>query len=345
MTKKLLVIVGITGNQGGSVASAFLSDPTYRIRGLTRNPSSPTAKELSEKGIEIVQADLDDVTSIEKAFEGANLIYSVTNYWEPFFRPDCRAKAQEEGIICRRFAYDVEYRQGMNIADAAAKVAASLDENGFIASTLSHARKCSKGEYKELYHFDSKADIFPDYVNEKHPELAKKLSCVQTGYFTSSYKLAPKAYFSKLPDGTFQMAFPTAPNKPVPHLCVNADTGGFVKAVSQMPPGKSYMAAGDILSWSDYMSTWSSITGQPAKFTQCTLQQFIDNNPDREFGIEAGDMFAYSSEPGYDGGDVEGVKGGKLLTKEDLKKAGIEVKMTSLREWMEKEDWSSIINQ
>jgi len=58
--------------------------------------------------------------------------------------------------------------QGRNIADAAAKVAAGLDENGFIASTLSHAGKCSKGKYKELYHFDPKADIFPDYVVSIH---------------------------------------------------------------------------------------------------------------------------------------------------------------------------------
>ena len=35
-------------------------------------------------------------------------------------------------------------------------------------------------------------------VEEKYPELAKKMSCVQTGYFMSSYKLAPAAYFFKV---------------------------------------------------------------------------------------------------------------------------------------------------
>lgn len=35
-------------------------------------------------------------------------------------------------------------------------------------------------------------------VEEKYPELAKKMSCVQTGYFMSSYKLAPAAYFAKV---------------------------------------------------------------------------------------------------------------------------------------------------
>lgn len=195
---KLICIVGVTGNQGGSVAQRFLKDPNWRVRGLTRNPASPAAQKLAAQGIELVQADLDNVDTLTSAFQGGNLIFSVTNYWEPFFRPDCRQKAAAAGISCRKYAYDVELQQGKNIADAAAKVAEGLDENGFIASTLSHAALCSKGEFKELYHFDAKADVFPHYVNEKHSMLAAKMSCVQTGYFTSSYKLAPGAYFGKV---------------------------------------------------------------------------------------------------------------------------------------------------
>lgn len=195
---KLIVVLGVTGNQGGSVAQAFLKDSDYRVRGVTRNASSPKAQELASQGIEIVQADLEDTPTIVSAFKGANVIFSVTNYWEPFFRPDCRAKAQAEGISCRRFAYDTELRQGKNIADAAATAVETLDENGFLVSTLSHGRKCSNGKYTELYHFDSKADVFPDYVDEKYPELAKKMSCIHTGYFTSSYNFAPGSYFRKV---------------------------------------------------------------------------------------------------------------------------------------------------
>lgn len=93
--KKLLVVIGATGNQGGSVARRFLLDPSYSVRALTRNPTSP---------------------------------------------------AVELGISCRRYAYDVEARQGRNIADAAAGVAEGLDENGFWVSTLSSARECSGGQ-------------------------------------------------------------------------------------------------------------------------------------------------------------------------------------------------------
>ena len=191
-------MVGATGNQGGSVARRFLQDPQYAVRGLTRDPSSAAAKELAALGADMVQCDLDDVKSLEAAFAGANIIFSVTNYWEPFFRPDCRAKAEELGVTCRRYAYDVEYQQGKNIADAAATVVDSLDGNGLLASTLSHAGKCSKAKYKDLYHFDSKADVFPDYVAAAHPELAAKMSCIQTGFFTTSHRILPSAYFSKV---------------------------------------------------------------------------------------------------------------------------------------------------
>jgi hypothetical protein len=151
----------------------------------------------------MVRADLDDVDSLKAAFAGANVIFSVTNYWEPFFRPDCRAKAQELGITCRRYAYDVEYQQGKNIADAAATVVGSLDENGFLASTLSHAGKCSNGRFKDLYHYDAKADVFPDYVAATHPKLAAKMSCIHTGFFTTSHRILPEAYFKNVSLSSF----------------------------------------------------------------------------------------------------------------------------------------------
>lgn len=197
MAEKLICVVGATGNQGGSVAQRFLKDPRFRVRGLTRDTTSDAAKRLAEQGIEVVRADLDDVESLKSAFKGANVIFSVTNYWEPFFRPDCRAKARELGVTCRKYAYDVEYSQGKNIADAAAGVD-TLDANGFLVSTLSHAERCSGGAYKELYHYDAKAAVFPDYLEEMHPDLAAKASWIQTGYFNTSHRILPNSYFAKV---------------------------------------------------------------------------------------------------------------------------------------------------
>ncbi|PQE28225.1 hypothetical protein CJF30_00010919 [Rutstroemia sp. NJR-2017a BBW] len=337
---KLIVILGITGNQGGSVAARFLRDSNFTIRGITRNPSSTAAQNLSAQGIQIVQADLEDPASLVSAFRGANIIFSVTNYWETFYSPSGRARTAELGISIREYAGIVEERQGRNIADAAAseEILEGLDENGFLVSTLSWAEKCSEGQFRELYHFDAKAKVFPGYVTERHPGLAKKMSCVQTGYFMSSYKLATRSYFGKLPDGTFQMSFPTDPDKPVPHFAVNADMGNFVYAVSQLPPGRSYMAAGSICSWKDYLRIWSEVTGVQAIYKQITLEEMIENSPDKEMAKEIGDMFAYSSDPGYDGGDES------IWTVKDVIKAGIECPMTTLEDFMKAEDWGMVLS-
>jgi hypothetical protein len=198
MATKLICIIGVTGNQGGSVARRFLKDPNYRVRGITRNPQSEAAKQLEDEGAEIMAADLNELSTLIPVFAGANMIFSVTNYWEPFFRPDCREAAEAQGISVRKYAYNVELQQGLNVADAAATTVNTLDPNGFIVSTLSHANKSSNGRFTECYHFDAKAEVFPDYVKEAHPELAKKMSCVQTGYFTSSYKFATDSYLKKV---------------------------------------------------------------------------------------------------------------------------------------------------
>lgn len=117
----------------------------------------------------------------------------------------------------------------------------------------------------------------------------------------------------KAADGAFVMRFPTAPDALVPHLDVNADMGAFVYAVAKLPPEKSYMAEGTTCNWSEYMRLWSKVTGHPARYEQVSLQQMIDESPDKEFGREVGDMFLYSSAPGYDGGDKTLLTSGDII--------------------------------
>jgi uncharacterized protein YbjT (DUF2867 family) len=150
---KLIVIIGITGNQGSSVASTFLADLTWRIRGLTRDPSSPASQALSARGVEMVLADLHDPSSLRTVFHGANLIFSVTDFWTPYFNPTNIARAKEQGKTTGQYAYELELDQGKNIADAVAREVDGLDDIGFVASTLCSARTLSKGKYQGLWHF------------------------------------------------------------------------------------------------------------------------------------------------------------------------------------------------
>jgi hypothetical protein len=115
-------------------------------------------------------------------------------------------------------------------------------------------------------------------------------------------------------DGSLLMAFPMSGDKPVPHLEVNADTGNFVYAVAQLPPGKSYMAEGTTCGWNEYIRLFREITGASASYKEKPIDEFVKDIPDRMLGEELGDMFLYSGEPGYDGGDSS------LLTAADIRK-------------------------
>jgi uncharacterized protein YbjT (DUF2867 family) len=58
-SKKMLVVFGATGNQGGSVINTVLKDPLlseqFQLRGITRDPSKESATALSAKGVEMVK--------------------------------------------------------------------------------------------------------------------------------------------------------------------------------------------------------------------------------------------------------------------------------------------------
>ena len=40
MTAQVVLVIGITGQQGGAVAKALLADGRFKVRGLTRDPSA-----------------------------------------------------------------------------------------------------------------------------------------------------------------------------------------------------------------------------------------------------------------------------------------------------------------
>jgi len=82
--KKIIAVFGATGAQGGGLAHAILNDPDseFAVRAITRNANSDKARELAQKGAEIVTADIDDADALKEALDGAYGAYFVTFFWD-----------------------------------------------------------------------------------------------------------------------------------------------------------------------------------------------------------------------------------------------------------------------
>jgi hypothetical protein len=81
--KRIIVVVGATGAQGGGLARAILNaaQSAFSVRALTRDVNSEKAQALAKEGAEVVAADLDNSESLNRAFAGAYGAYCVTFYW------------------------------------------------------------------------------------------------------------------------------------------------------------------------------------------------------------------------------------------------------------------------
>lgn len=101
---EVVSVVGATGRQGRAVVRHLLCDQ-WRVRALTRNPSSAASRALDQAGAELYRVDTEDIDSLRQAFDGA---YGVFNVQNPMIS-----------------GYDAEVRQGQNVVKAAADAGVS----------------------------------------------------------------------------------------------------------------------------------------------------------------------------------------------------------------------------
>ncbi len=79
---RIVLVTGATGKQGGATLRHLAGKGGFRLRAMTRKPGSDAAKAVAALGAEVVQGDLDDAPSLERALAGCWGVFAVQNTWE-----------------------------------------------------------------------------------------------------------------------------------------------------------------------------------------------------------------------------------------------------------------------
>jgi uncharacterized protein YbjT (DUF2867 family) len=217
-SKKLIAVIGSTGQQGGAVVRALKADGRFRVRALTRTPDKH--RDLAD---EVVEADLARPKTLDAAFAGAHGVFLVTNFWE---------KGTDEP----------------KQATVAVRAAKEAGVKHLIWSTLPDVEAIGGGKFY-VPHFTGKAKI--DRI-VKDTGFANHTFVVAPFYYQNlTGPFAPQ----KQPDGSLGWALPIDPSVRCIHMGDIRELGNIVAGAFTHPDeagGGEYLPlVGDFLSFNE----------------------------------------------------------------------------------------------
>jgi uncharacterized protein YbjT (DUF2867 family) len=272
--KKIIAVVGATGAQAGGLARAILNDASseFAVRAITRDPSSDKAKPLADAGAEVVQADLDDEASLERAFAGAYGAYCLTNFWE-------------------HFSGEKETEQGGNLARAAKAAGvqhaiwSTFEDTCKFVPLDDDRMPTLQGKYK-VAHFDAKANADHFFTDAGVP----------TTFLYTSFYWENFIFFGLGPqrgeDGVLAITYPMG-DKKLPSIAVE-DIGkcayGIFKRGGEFV-GKTVGVAGGHPTGADIAAAFTKTLGEEVRYNDVPADVF------RSFGFpgadDVGNMFQF----------------------------------------------------
>ncbi len=300
----VIAVTMATSRQGRGVVKELSKTNKYQIRAITRNITSSQAKELGRlNNVELVKGDLMVPESLNKAFEGVDVIFgntTPTKGWK-FLR----------GSIVRSY----EMEQGFNLINQV-KIAYEKGRlNHFIFSSISKAKDPLKN-YPAPGHFTSKWDI-EEYIDKRD---LKKITTV----------LRPVSYFenfeNKLPGYTIsKYVFPGIVGKNFKWQTIAVDDiGKWVKGVLSKPEkykNQSINIAGEELTGLEMAMTLQKVISSEAVKTNYLM---IPRPAIKFLEYDIGVMADWIERSGY-GADMKELK---IIQKE------LNIVPTSLKDWL-----------
>jgi uncharacterized protein YbjT (DUF2867 family) len=232
MAKQVVAVVGATGLQGGGVVSTLLASGEFSVRAISRNPASNAALALAARGVEVIQGDLLEPTSLGRAFEGAQGAFVVTNFWDPAQMP-----------------------RETEVGTAAVRAARAGGVKSLIWSTLPDAETLSGGSLK-VVHFSGKARVDAAVEAAGFGRYAFVHAPMYFQNFLSM--MAPQP----LPNGGRGWAVPMDPAARVIHAGDVTEVGRAVAAAfsagDKLQNGVHLAVCGGVYSWNDFVTALNS---------------------------------------------------------------------------------------
>jgi uncharacterized protein YbjT (DUF2867 family) len=259
-TRDVILVTGATGNQGGAVARALLAGG-HAVRAMTRKPDSAPARALAVQGAVIVQGDLDDPASLERALTGAWGALAVQNSWEA-------------GVIR-------EEDQGKRFAELARRVGVQH----FVYQSVASAHR-STG----IPHFDNKWRVEETVRSLKFPSY----TIIRPTFFMENFLSAwfrpgidqGAVFMSIRPDTRLQMIAVT-------------DIGRYGRLAfekHQILNGRALDIAGDALTMPEVAGVLSDVTRRTISFRQVPIEEVRKSSDDYAKMLEWFDAVGYNAD-------------------------------------------------
>ena len=220
--KKVIAVIGATGQQGGGVVRALTARGHFKVRALSRHPDQ-------HRGLadEVAEADLNRPDTLDAAFASAHGVFLVTNFWAP---------GTDE----------------VKEATAAVRAAKNAGVKHVIWSTLPNVEAISGGKFN-VPHFTGKSKV--DRI-VKEAGFAHHTFVIAPFYYENLVRaLAPQ----KQADGSLGWALPLNPSVRCIHMGDIRELGDIVAGALAQPDqaghGEYLPLVGDFLSFNEIVDT------------------------------------------------------------------------------------------
>src|SRR5258708_864332 len=264
--KKLIAVIGATGQQGGGVVRALQASGKFKVRAVSGNPGKH--RDLAD---EVVEADLNRPETLKAAFAGAQGAFLVTT-------------SGLEGTD--------EFTQGT----AAVRAARAAGVKHFVWSTLPDVEALSGGRF-DVPHFTAKAKV--DRVVTEAGFANHTFVIAPFFYQNLAGALAPQ----KQADGSMRWALPLDPSVRCIHMGDITELGNIVAGAFAHPDqagnGEYLPLVGDFMSFNEIVETLNR-QGHNFSFTQVPAEVFATLFPG---AAEIAAMFRYFEAHTYLGSD------------------------------------------